>query len=86
MAIALVWLFLANPLYGPIPILFGAAGLPEPDLLTTGTGALVLTVLISAFAVGEGFIIALAVRRELPEELYDLARVEGASPMYASGA
>jgi len=81
-AIALVWLFLANPLYGPIPILFGAVGLPAPDLLTTGPGAVALTVLISAFALGEGFIIALAVRRELPEELYELARVEGASPLY----
>ena len=34
---------------------------------------------MSAFAIGEGFVIALAVRRELPEELYELARVEGAS-------
>jgi multiple sugar transport system permease protein len=82
-AIALVWLFLANPLYGPIAILLGAAGLPSPDLLTSGTGALALVVLMSAFAIGEGFVIALAVRRELPEELYELARVEGASPLYS---
>ena len=82
-AIALLWLFLANPLYGPVALLFGAAGLPAPDLLTNGTGALALVVVMSAFALGEGFIIALAVRRELPEELYELARVEGASPIYA---
>ncbi|MGH2841303.1 MAG: carbohydrate ABC transporter permease [Solirubrobacteraceae bacterium] len=81
-AIALVWLFLANPLYGPIPILLGAAGLPSPDLLTSAGGALALVILMSAFAIGEGFVIALAVRRELPEELYELARVEGASPLY----
>ncbi|MGH2901730.1 MAG: carbohydrate ABC transporter permease [Solirubrobacteraceae bacterium] len=79
-AIALLWLFLVNPLYGPLSLLLAGAGLPVPDLLTSATGALVLVVLMSAFALGEGFIIALAVRRELPEELYELARVEGASP------
>ncbi len=78
-AIALLWLFLVNPLYGPLPVLLGAAGLPVPDMLTNATGALLLVVLMSAFAIGEGFVIALAVRRELPEELYELARVEGAS-------
>jgi len=81
-AIALVWLFLANPIYGPISLLLGAAGLPAPDLLTSGPGALALVVLMSAFALGEGFVVALAVRRELPEELYELARVEGASPRF----
>ncbi len=78
-AIALLWLFLANPLYGPMAVLLSAAGLPVPDLLTDPTGALLLVVLMSSFAIGEGFVIALAVRRELPEELYELARVEGAS-------
>jgi multiple sugar transport system permease protein len=82
-AIALLWLFLANPLYGPIAILLGAAGLPVPALLTSGSGALVLVVLMSGFALGEGFLIALAVRRELPEELYELARAEGASPLFS---
>ncbi len=82
-ALAVLWLFLANPLYGPIAIVLGSLGLPTPDLLTSSTGALVLVVLMSAFAVGEGFVIALAVRRELPEELHEVARAEGASPVFA---
>ena len=81
-AIALVWLFLVNPLYGPLAALLDAAGLPLPDLLTSAAGALLLVVGMSAFAIGEGFVIALAVRRELPEELYELARVEGASASF----
>ena len=81
-AIALLWLFLVNPLYGPFAVLLAGAGLPVPDMLTTQTGALLLVVGMSAFAIGEGFVIALAVRRELPEELYELARVEGASAGY----
>jgi multiple sugar transport system permease protein len=82
-AIALLWLFLVNPLYGPMAVLLSGLGLPVPDLLTDGTGALLLVVLMSGFAIGEGFVIALAVRRELPEELYELARVEGASAAFA---
>lgn len=78
-AIALLWLFLVNPLYGPFAVLLSSAGLPFPDMLTNPTGALLLVVGMSAFAIGEGFVIALAVRRELPDELYELARVEGAS-------
>ena len=78
-AVALIWLFLANPLYGPINLLLGAAGLPQPEWLTSPAGATALIVLISAFAIGEGFVIALAVRRELPTELYELARAEGSS-------
>jgi multiple sugar transport system permease protein len=81
-AIALLWLFLVNPLYGPMAVLLSGAGLPVPDLLTDPTGALLLVVLMSSFAIGEGFVIALAVRRELPEELYELARVEGASSAF----
>lgn len=81
-AVALLWLFLANPIYGPIAIAFDAVGLPVPELLTSGPGALALVVLISAFALGEGFIVALAVRRELPEELYESARAEGASARF----
>ena len=33
-AIALLWLFLVNPLYGPMAVLLSGAGLPVPDLLT----------------------------------------------------
>ena len=81
-AIALLWLFLANPIYGPIAIACEAIGLPVPALLTSGTGALLLVVAISAFALGEGFVVALAARREIPGELYELARVEGANARY----
>ena len=79
-AFALLWLFLANPLYGPIAIAARRRRpARRPNWLTDLDRALVLVVADAAFAIGEGFVIALAVRRELPEELYELARVEGAS-------
>jgi multiple sugar transport system permease protein len=39
-------------------------------------------VIMAAFTIGEGFIIALAARQEMPDELEELARVEGASPWF----
>jgi multiple sugar transport system permease protein len=80
-AYALLWLFLLNPLFGPVNGLLGAVGLPQPEWLTDPTAAMAAMILIAAFTVGEGFIVALAVRQELPGELYDLARLEGASPL-----
>ncbi len=80
-AYALLWLFLVNPLFGPVNAILGFAGLPQPDWLTTGTGAMAAIVLMSGFTIGEGFVVALATRQELPRELYDLARVEGSGPL-----
>lgn len=81
-AYALLWLFLLNPLYGPVNMALGALGLPEPAWLTTGTGAMAAVILLSLFTVGEGFVVALATRQELPEEIYELAQVEGSSPLH----
>ena len=80
-AYVLLWLFLLNPLYGPVNVLLGGLGLGQPEWLTDPTAARATMVLIACFTVGEGFIVALAVRSELPGELYELARVEGASAL-----
>ena len=37
---------------------------------------------MSLFQIGEGFIVALAVRQSLPDDLFELAEVEGARPVY----
>jgi multiple sugar transport system permease protein len=81
-AYAMLWLFLVNPLFGPMNAILGFAGLPQPDWLATGTGAMATIVLMSGFTIGEGFIVALAARQELPGDLYELARVEGAGALH----
>jgi multiple sugar transport system permease protein len=81
-AYALLWLWLLNPLYGPINLALAAAGGPTPQWLTDPRAAQAAIVLMSLFQIGEGFLIALAVRRSLPDELYELARVERAGPLY----
>jgi multiple sugar transport system permease protein len=79
---AMAWAFLLNPLYGPVNVALGGMGVPEPDWFTSSGGAMAMMVLIAAFTVGEGFVVALAARQELPGELYDLAALEGARPWH----
>jgi multiple sugar transport system permease protein len=71
-ATALIWLWVVNPLYGPLSLV-----VDSPVLIDTW-GARLTIVALSVFGLGEGFLVTLAARRELPEELYELARVEGA--------
>jgi multiple sugar transport system permease protein len=82
-AFALAWLWILNPLYGPINLALGAIGLDGPAWLTDRWAAMAGLVLISAFTIGEGFLIAMASRRQIPDELYELAALEGARPWAA---
>lgn len=77
-ATALIWLWVVNPVYGPIGLLAGALGFGFGAVLLDPTGARLAVVAISAFSLGEGFLVTLAARRELPSALYDVARTEGA--------
>lgn len=77
-ATALVWLWIVNPVYGPVGLLTRAVGGEPSPLLLSTWGARLTMVAIAVFALGEGFLVTLAARRELPEVLYDVARTEGA--------
>ena len=82
-AYALLWLWLLNPLYGPINLVLEQLGAAPQQWFTHPDDARRAVVIMSLFQIGEGFLVALAVRQSLPEELYELARVEDASPWYA---
>lgn len=77
-ATALVWLWVVNPLYGPLALVLRLGGVSLGPVLLDSWGARLTVVAISVLALGEGFLATLAARRELPEELYDAARCEGA--------
>ncbi|MDA0183383.1 sugar ABC transporter permease [Solirubrobacter phytolaccae] len=79
---AMVWLFLLNPVYGPVNWLLGLLGIAPVSWFSNGTAAFFAIVLMLAFTVGEAFIVALAARQELPRELYAVARLEGARPWF----
>jgi multiple sugar transport system permease protein len=78
----MVWLFMLNPLYGPVNGLLGVFGIAPVSWFSDGGAAFFAIVLMLAFTVGEAFIVALAARQELPDELYAVSRLEGARPTY----
>lgn len=80
-AFALLWLWILNPLYGPLNAFLGLFGDFTPAWLTNPNAAQAAVVIMSLFQIGEGFIVALATRQEIPEELYELAAIEGSRPL-----
>ncbi|HJR45151.1 MAG TPA: sugar ABC transporter permease [Actinomycetota bacterium] len=78
-AYALLWLWLLNPLYGPLATVFGASG-----ILTSPWGARIALPLIAVFQIGEAFVVALAVRRSIPADVYEAAAMDGASPWFTT--
>ncbi|MDQ3824035.1 MAG: sugar ABC transporter permease [Actinomycetota bacterium] len=89
-AYGLLWLWLFNPLYGPINrfLEWGGTpqhalwGYPSPQWLTHPNDARAAIVVMSLFTIGEGFVVLLAVRQGIPQELYEVARVEDADSLF----
>lgn len=81
-AYALLWLWLLNPIYGPLGIALQAVGFDRLNLLLSPWGARLSIVLMGLFQIGEVYIVLLAARRELPGELYELCVMEGVSAFW----
>ncbi len=87
-AYGLLWLWLFNPLYGPVNQLLRvggengltALGRTPPQWLTDPTDARAAIIIMSRFTIGESFLVLLAARLVLPPEVYELAAVEDATP------
>ena len=79
---ALLWLWILNPLYGPLNTGLAAIGVTGPSWLTDPAAARWAVVLMSVVQLGEGFLIALAVRASLPRQLYDVAALEAAGSLH----
>jgi multiple sugar transport system permease protein len=84
-AYALLWLWIFNPLYGPLNLALQALGGPTPRWMTDPRAAQWAVIVMSLFTIGEGFLVALATRQSLPSELYELAELEAAKPWYVFG-
>ena len=79
-ALALLFLWVLNPIYGPLNQVLGAVGLPQPTWLATTWGARSGVILMLLFPIGEAFLVALATRRSLNARLYEAAALDGCSP------
>ena len=78
-AYAFLWLWLLNPLYGPLALVAESLGL-EPGWLTDPWGARISLALVGAFQIGEAFVVALAARHSIPGTIYEAAEVDGLRP------
>ncbi|MCB0020626.1 MAG: sugar ABC transporter permease, partial [Anaerolineales bacterium] len=77
-AYALAWLWIFNPLFGPLNLLLRAVGLFPPNWFIDPLWARPALVLMSLWQVGEGFLVSLAALQDLPDEIEDAARIDGA--------
>ncbi len=78
-AYALLWLWILNPLYGPLNMVLRAIGLPAPAWLTGEETAVLAMVIMSLFQIGEGFIVILAALQSVSRSIYEAAKIDGAS-------
>ncbi|MBK9229505.1 MAG: sugar ABC transporter permease [Anaerolineae bacterium] len=78
-AYALIWLWILNPLYGPLNAVLHAVGLPTPDWLLDPATARMSLVLMSLFTIGEGMVLLLVGLKTIPRVIYEAARVDGAN-------
>ena len=87
-AYGLVWLWLFNPIYGPINAFLRvggdsptttAWGVQPPQWLTHPNDARAAIIIMSLFTIGEAFVVLLVTRQGLPSELFELAALEDAT-------
>lgn len=94
-AYALLWLYIFNPLFGPLNGLLGlfrntapvgtrsaADGTPDGWLINPVT-AQVAIVLMFVWTIGEGFVLLMAARQDIPHELHEAAAIDGAGKWQA---
>ena len=78
-AYGLIWLWIFNPLYGPLNLLLQLLGLPAPAWLVEPETARLAIVIMLVFQMGEGFLVLLAGLQNIPRSYYEAAVVDGAS-------
>lgn len=79
-AVAAIWLFIFDPNYGLMRVVFSAFGMDSPAWITSTSWALPALLIVSIWK-GVGFvaIVYLAALQGLPEEVLEAARLDGAN-------
>lgn len=78
-AFALAWLWILNPLFGPLNLILQAVGLQPPNWLADPLWAKPAIALMSLWQIGEGFLVCLAALQDLPVDIEDASQIDGAS-------
>jgi multiple sugar transport system permease protein len=77
LAWALVWLWILNPIYGPLNQLLGWVGINGPAWMVDPASARLGIVVMMVWQLGEGFIICLAALQSVDHDLVDQSSVDG---------
>jgi multiple sugar transport system permease protein len=80
-AVAILWIWLFHPEYGPINGVIEFFGLPGPAWLTTEEWAMPAIIIMALWGVGGSMVIFLAGLQGIPQSLYDAAEIDGAGPL-----
>ncbi len=77
-AIVMVWGWLFNPRFGAVNAVLRTFGLPEPGWLGDPRWAMPVIIMLGLWSVGGSMLIYIAGLQNIPQELYDAARMDGA--------
>jgi multiple sugar transport system permease protein len=80
-AFALAWLWVLNPLYGPLNRLLAMIRVGTPGWLADPQWARAGIALALLWLIGEGFLVALAALYDIPRDLEDAAAIDGAGSL-----
>jgi multiple sugar transport system permease protein len=81
-AVAMVWLWLYNPNYGLINSTLAALGFQVIPWLSSPGLAKISLIIIAVWGQGTTIVIFLAALQDVPRELYDAAKVDGANGVH----
>lgn len=76
---AIIWLWILNPIYGPLNQFLSIVGLPGQPWMVQENSARFAIILMLSWQIGEGLVVCLAALQDVPRELYEQAAVDGAS-------
>ena len=80
-AFSFIFIVLLNPGYGLINKFLGAFGVPATDYLSSPAGIKGVIIGMAQFAAGNAALIFLAGLNNIPDTLYDAAKIDGAGPV-----
>lgn len=81
-AIALVWMWMFEPRLGVVNTMLGWVGIDGPAWLADPDWALPAVIVVSIWkGIGIKMLIYLAALQAMPEDVYEAARIDGASPV-----
>ncbi len=78
-AYALIWLLLLNPGFGAVNLLLNALGLPSVGWTLEPFPARVSVTVMWLFQLGEGFVLMLAALQLIPQDVLEVALLDGAN-------